>query len=472
VKNRSNNGVNAESRFLANMSHEIRTPMNAILGFIELVLSDDELPQKQKKNLETAHTSAQYLLRLITDILDISKLESGMLKPDEKVFDLRTMITAVCDHHKSDLIKSNLELNISVADDCYGSVLGDLLHLTQTLDCLISNAIKFTDEGFIHIFVAKGNREGFVLFAVEDSGVGISEGVIDNIFEPFTQGDNSATRKYGGAGLGATIARGLVLLMGGTIGVTSKVGEGSRFFFEIPLVKINSEKDLEIAKKDEPVGSREFKILLVDDVETNLELARIHLHRKGHSIILARNGIEAIDLYLHEAPDVILMDIHMPIMDGHKATRYIRDMEKDSNTHVPIIALTASVLQDDYENFRRDGFDDVVDKPVNFEELFKTMERVIPEGLGVSREEAVEELGKAVDVLEPLIKDVDLLTLFGKIEKKMELYNPSDVNYLLEILSDHLPKGVTTKVVSAVDMFEFEDAQSELLLLKNEYVEK
>ncbi len=466
--------VGAESRFLANMSHEIRTPMNAILGFIELVLSEKELPERQRGNLETAYNSAKYLLNLITDVLDISKLESGLVLPDEKVFDLSILVDTVISRYKPSAIDKGISLTSDIFSGCSANFLGDPGHLEKALDCLIDNAIKFTEVGGVILSVSPGCEDDTVLFEVKDSGIGISSDLIDSIFEPFTQVDGSSTRRYGGVGLGATIARDLVQLMGGDIATASSLGIGSSFIFDLPLVKVDETVTLlsKYKSKKKESGQRAFKVLLVDDVETNLELARIHLNRKGHSVILARNGMEAIDMYRSESPDLILMDIHMPVMDGHKATQFIRDLEKEGETHIPIIALTASVLQEDYDKFRSDGFDDVVDKPINFETLFIAIESVVPQGSGVKRGEIAKELEKAEIAIEHLIKEVDLPDLFIRIESKLKLYNPSEVNHLLQILEEHLPKGATKKINFAVDCFEFEDARQELQILKDEFVGK
>ena len=393
AKERAESSNKAKSEFLANMSHEIRTPMNAVLGFMGLTLDDPELSEAHKGNLKTAHKSAKKLLTLLNDILDISKLEAGNVELDESSFHMERLMNDTLEIFDVETHEKGLNLSFDIHPDISGYYIGDTYRLGQILINLLGNAVKFTEEGGISVRIAPGPSSDEIHFSVADTGIGITSEKLETIFEPFTQADSSTSRKFGGTGLGTTISKQLVELMEGRIRAESEVGKGSAFHFTVPLKATEQKPDDEY----EPMPERKhlswrcFKILLVEDIRENATLAKIRLEQRGHSVIVARNGREAVEMCPWETDfDVILMDVHMPEMDGLEATRKIREMEARCTLpvtrNISIIALTASVMEKDRESYRKAGMNAVVSKPVDFDELFATMERIIPERRGQKAE--------------------------------------------------------------------------------------
>ncbi len=385
AKKEAEKATKAKSAFLANMSHEIRTPMNAVLGFLELTLEDQALPEHLKKHLAIARTSANSLLMLINDILDVSKLESGKLKMEHHVFSLVQLIREI--HGTMDIKarEKGIELTFDIQPSLSEFCVGDSLRLRQIIINLLGNAIKFTPKGHVVLKIITATKKDQVHFMVQDTGIGILSDRVDQIFQAFSQADVSTTRKFGGTGLGTTISRELVEMMGGEIWVESEEGKGSTFHFTIDLpasAETPGKNNLITVpgKQALPVRRRALKILLTDDVKVNIELARIRLERQGHDIIVARNGREAVEAVSQGGIDIVLMDIHMPEMGGIEATNHIRAMEAGKGQHLPIIAMTASVMKEDKMMFRKAGMDAVVDKPIDFRKLFKTMDDLLPEG--------------------------------------------------------------------------------------------
>ncbi|MDM8554467.1 ATP-binding protein [Desulfococcaceae bacterium HSG7] len=379
----------AKSEFLANMSHEIRTPMNAVLGFMGLTLDDPEISEAQKGNLRTAHHSAKQLLTLLNDILDISKLEAGNVELDERSFLMERLMNDTLRIFHVETREKGLKLSLDIHPDISGYYIGDTHRLGQILINLLGNAVKFTEEGGITVSITPGPSSDEIRFSVADTGIGITPEKLETIFEPFTQADSSTSRKFGGTGLGTTISMQLVELMGGHIRVESEVGKGSVFQFTVPIKATEQKPDDEYKHLPERkhLSWRCFKILLVEDIRENAELAKIRLEQRGHSVIAAENGRKAVDLSPWKTDfDAILMDIHMPEMDGLEATRKIREMEARCSLpmmrNIPIIALTASVMKNDLDACRIAGMNAVVGKPVDFDELFAALEKIVPQGRG------------------------------------------------------------------------------------------
>jgi len=395
ARNKAEKATRIKSEFLANMSHEIRTPMNAIIGFLELVLEDPSLPEHQRKHLTTSRISASSLLALINDILDISKLESGKLTIEKRPFNLSKLMESIHEALNIAVGEKGLDLQFDVHPSLSGSFIGDSLRIRQIIVNLVGNAIKFTEKGSVSMCALPAEEEDQLHFIIEDTGIGISADRLKHIFDPFTQVDSSTTRKFGGTGLGTTISQELVELMGGRIWAESKVGKGSTFHFTIELPstdQVPEDTDLFIVsgRLGQPGYRVGFRVLLVEDVQANLELAKIRLEQQGHKVMVALNGREAIEAYQKGEFDLILMDIQMPKMGGVEATERIRALEADSGRHVPIIAMTAAVMREETEKYIKSGMNAVVAKPVDFNKLFKTMEAVIPEGVGmtVSKDDA------------------------------------------------------------------------------------
>jgi len=514
----------AKSEFLANMSHEIRTPMNGVIGMLE-ILSETHLTRDQQSYVESTRQSAHSLLTIINDILDFSKVEAGKLDIEQINFNLAHTLYSVLDAMAPRAREKGLELAMMVPEDVPLPLIGDPSRIRQVLVNLVSNAVKFTREGHVFIRVSCGEDRGrscCLRFEVEDTGMGIPEDKIHHLFDLFSQVDSSTTRKFGGTGLGLAISRQLSHLMGGDIGVTSRFGKGSTFWFtfqarkeagkvsrfpEIPPLKVlvaegsavhrevmdrylgefrcrpfvtadapstlaaleSAEKAsapydillvdeglpgmpgsrlcLEwlprfkettpvlvlpehlpgirdkyrsctsyflfkpVKKKDlffclklasqaparsgerplvtspgsgpaEKISScpraRPLKILLAEDNAVNRQVATLMLKSAGHRILPAKDGQEALDIYRSDAPDLILMDIQMPVMDGETACKIIRELEAKSHTHTPIVALTANAMKGDQERYIASGMDAYLAKPIQKATLLDTVHRLIP----------------------------------------------------------------------------------------------
>ena len=377
----------AKSNFLANMSHEIRTPMNSILGFLELVLEDPSLTELQREHLTTAQISANGLLGLINDILDISKLESGKLTIEQRPFSVLRLMQEIHETMDIKAKEKGLAFKLDIPPSISGSFVGDPLRLRQITINLVGNAVKFTENGSVSLHIMPAEEEGQLHFVIEDTGIGIPADRLGQIFESFTQADTSTTRRFGGTGLGTTISRELVELMGGRIWADSEEGKGSTFHFTINLTPsdlVPEETDLFIVpgKTVLPGVRRGLRILLAEDVQANVDLAKIRLQQQSHDVTVAWNGREAVEAFQRGKIDVILMDVQMPEMSGIEATKRIRALEVGTGGHVPIIAITAGVMREETEKYLEVGMDAVVAKPIDFGKLFKTMESVVPEGAG------------------------------------------------------------------------------------------
>ena len=367
-----------KQQFIANMSHEIRTPMNAIVGMSRILWEKDPRDE-QKKYLSAIRQSADNLLVIINDILDFSKIEAGKVRIEQINFSMKDCLKNVVNILRIKAEEKDLKLWFEMSDNVPKTVAGDPTRLTQVLINLVGNAVKFTEKGRvdIQVFLEKvENDRHYIHFQVIDTGIGISEDYVNKIFESFTQAGTDLARKYGGTGLGLTISKELVELMEGEIFVKSVLGEGTTFEFCIPF-KVQQGVSLEEENAPFELTHKELlclnnaKILLAEDNVFNKILAEDVLLEMAPNmnIVSAENGVEVLEILKRESVDLILMDIQMPLKNGLEATKEIRS----SNNELPIIAMTANVMQDDITNYISNGMNDHIPKPFDKEDLFKKM---------------------------------------------------------------------------------------------------
>lgn len=368
-----------KSEFLANISHEIRTPINAIIG-IGRMLGRTNLEKEQRRLVALLHDSGETLLRLINDILDLSKIEAGKLVLEESCFDLHELITTTADMMQTQALERGLSVRCSVTMDTPRLVLGDWFRIRQVLLNLLSNAIKFSSKGHVVVQVSRGpDTTGditSVRFSVMDKGIGISEEQQKRLFQPFVQLDGANDRKYGGTGLGLSICKRLVEMMGGQIGVLSEMDRGSTFWFHLPLTVANSREETcePIQRLAEPLLGR-GRVLLVEDHPVSRMVAAAELEELGMFVSEAEDGRQAVEMASGINFDLILMDCQMPGIDGFEATRLIRENEKKRGRRVPIVAMTASAMDRDRDRCLACGMDDFVGKPFEIQELKSVIER-------------------------------------------------------------------------------------------------
>ena len=371
----------AKTLFLANMSHEIRTPMNGILGLAE-ILESEPLTPEQHDLVVRLRQSGRSLMSILNDILDFSKIEAGQLRIDSQPFRLDALLDQIGGLMKVTAQGKGLELVIERAPDLDGTLLGDSLRLEQILLNLIGNAIKFTEIGTVSVGVRVLDFLDNVVrlrFEVRDTGIGISPIQQTSLFQPFQQAESGTTRRFGGTGLGLSICKRLIDLMGGTIGVDSQVGQGSTFWFEVPLTRVAQAPKLAAISAKPPQRTRlsGCKVLIADDNKINVLVVRKMLESEGAQVFEAHDGQQALD-YLREvgegAMDVVLMDMRMPVLDGQAATRQLR--EELGMTNLPVIAFTAGVLPEQRQEALLAGCNDFVPKPVAREELVAVILRL------------------------------------------------------------------------------------------------
>ncbi len=389
AKERAEEASRLKSEFLANMSHEIRTPMNGFMGMLD-VLMETPLSEDQHDFVETARASAGTLLEILRDILDFSKIEAGRMELDPVPISIAALVEETVLPLETIATRKGVTLLRSTLDNVPAVLIGDPVRLRQVLLNLVSNAIKFTGGGgsievCASLLETRTHRDPVLRITVKDSGIGLTEEQQTVIFEPFRQADGSTTRNYGGIGLGLSISRRLAEMMGGEIGVTSRPGEGSTFWFTARLKHLETVSPLvpqkpalaNLAAAVETSAPRPLRILAAEDNPVNQRVVKTLLERRGHSVALADTGVAALRIAEQESFDIVLMDVQMPEMDGITAIGFLRERDARRGTHTPIVVLTAHAMRGDRERFLAAGADGYVTKPIQFEQLQAEMNAVL-----------------------------------------------------------------------------------------------
>lgn len=362
----------AKSEFLATMTHELRTPLNGILGMAQ-IMGGGALEPGQRERLQTIEESGRALLNVINDILDISKIEAGRLEIRPAPFDLGRFADDMISLYRPLAADRGLTFSLEAPDEARGWFLGDAVRLRQVASNLIANALKFTETG--EICVTLEIVGGRLRFTVADTGMGVPADLQAGLFERFVQADGSATRRFGGTGLGLAICKEIVELLGGTIGFESREGAGSRFVFEVPLAPAAAPRQEGMAQSCEPADDAPVRVLVVDDNPTNRMVLSTLLDQFGVASHSVCDGAEAVQAWEAGGWDAILMDIHMPQMDGMTATQRIRERERDlGRPRTPIIAVTASVLSHETEGYFSAGMDGCVAKPIEARTIMSALQ--------------------------------------------------------------------------------------------------
>lgn len=394
-----------KSEFLANVSHEIRTPLNGMLGMLS-ILSESGLRDELDDYVRTAYRSGGILLNLINDLLDFSKVEAGKIELEHIPYDLHAIVKDLQQLFYEQTANKGLDLDKSIDDEIPQVIAGDPWRLRQILINLIGNAVKFTEKGTVRLAVKlehAGAAHYALRFEICDTGVGIAKEDLSRIFESFTQADGSTTRRFGGTGLGLTISKKLVELMGGKIGVESELGKGSTFWFSIPQGKVSqaqkqalfdnargqlhrpaqvavlgrNSQEIKSSAESASIGERQLRVLLVEDDAVNQKVATKMLQKMQCDVDIRGNGALAIDAVKSEPYDLIFMDCFMPEVDGFEAARLIRAFEEQNpqRKRTPIIAMTANVRKQDQDRCYAAGMDDFVAKPVSMDALRQVISR-------------------------------------------------------------------------------------------------
>jgi CheY-like chemotaxis protein/nitrogen-specific signal transduction histidine kinase len=377
AKERAEQASIAKSQFLSVMSHEIRTPINAVIGLSHFLMEENPRPD-QLENLRTLQFSAENLMGLINDILDYNKIDSGKLELESVPFDLRNLINRIVHSHSFQANARALKIIAKIDSEIPNQLIGDSIRIGQIVNNLVSNAIKFTETGFVRISLHLEKKEGsfcFIHFVFEDSGIGIPEQKLETIFEAFTQASTATTRKYGGTGLGLAIVKRLVEIHGGEIIVTSIPNEGSTFVFTIKFEFVKEGQNSYTGESSNlPKSLEKASILVAEDNAINQILIKKFLTKWNvGKLTVTSDGQEALDEFEKENYSLVLLDIQMPVLDGFSVARSIRENPDSTKRNIPILVLTASSLQEIKGEMEEIGINDFVPKPFTPERLYEKL---------------------------------------------------------------------------------------------------
>ena len=426
AKDKAEKAAETRSAFLANMSHEIRTPMNAVIGFSDILL-DSEMSASQHKHLTTINQSAKSLLHILNDLLDSAKLEKGKFQLELRDFSLVEEVDAVVSTLWLEAQNKGIELNLNIKLQAQGYFNGAPDRLRQVLTNLLGNAIKFTEQGSINITISRVET-GVFKFSIKDTGIGMSAAQLETIFDAFAQADESMSRRFGGTGLGTTISKQLVELMGGEISATSIEGEGSEFSFILPLTPIEFMD--KVVEQQGYQALPKLHILVVDDIDQNIELLSLILKRYGHTVYEARDGEQAL-LQLENNPiELVLMDIQMPVMDGLTAVKLRREYEALNGLgRMPVIALTASVLPQDRMSAEKAGMDGFANKPIDIRQLFTEISSVLKvTNVSLDISESIDKSTLKIDIDAGVALWGSKTNLFTEIGRFIQASQPEILN--------------------------------------------
>jgi CheY-like chemotaxis protein/nitrogen-specific signal transduction histidine kinase len=376
-RDRAEAAARATAEFLSNMSHELRTPLTAIIGVSDMLLNGPQSPNQLRHFMEMQRNAGRGLLSVINDILDFSRIEAGQLELEEAPFSLKEIAQDCIKLVSDQAQRKGVKPMVAVASNVHDRVIGDSTRLRQVLLNLVSNGVKFTHSGYVALTVERiPGAKHAIRFAVADTGIGIRPENLAVLFQRFAQADSSTTRRFGGSGLGLAISRQLVAMMGGDVEVSSELGQGSTFSFTIELPPGQDAQPELMPPLPQRVAC--YRLLVAEDNELNRQIIKAMLEHAGHQVVVVNDGAEAVRVAIRSEFDAILMDVHMPEMDGYAATRAIRNATRQTPL-LPIIALTANALSDEAERCLAAGMNVHVPKPVNWPALFTIIDRLVLE---------------------------------------------------------------------------------------------